>query len=200
MDQKKMPVITISREFAAGGRSIAKGLSERLSIPWFDRDFVKITAEKSGYSEEEIIQEGEELSKGAAFLDNVLNNVTMYVSSYDRIFQAQKESILELSGTPCIIVGRCANIILREAGVPTFDVFLYADQDVRLKRTRRILNDESVDALKYLEQRDSLRENYYKKYTGRNLGSYHDYNICIDTGRLDYDGTVDLLADMILKG
>ncbi|MCR5747930.1 MAG: cytidylate kinase-like family protein [Lachnospiraceae bacterium] len=199
MDNKNLPIITISREFAAGGRTIAKGLSEKLSIPWYDRDFVKLTSKISGYSEEEILEEGEELGTGTKFLDKLLNNATSYVSSHDAIYKAQKESIMELSKSPCIIVGRCSNVILREAGIPTFDIFLYADKDIRIKRAGDIIKDKKVDALKYLEHKDALRETYYKTYTGKNMGFYHDYNICLDTGRIDYGKAIGFLADIIQK-
>ena len=74
MSEKKYPVITISREYGAGGRSVAKGLSEKLGIPWYDNDFVKLTAEQSGFSEETIKNEGEEISSLSRALDSVLNN------------------------------------------------------------------------------------------------------------------------------
>ncbi len=199
MDNKNLPIITISREFAAGGRTIAKGLSEKLSIPWYDRDFVKLTSKNSGYSEEDIMKEGEELGIGAKILDKLLNNATSYVSSHDAIYNAQKEAIMELSESPCIIVGRCSNVILREAGVFTFDIFLYADKDIRIKRAGDLIKDKKVDPLKYLEHKDALRETYYNNYTGRDMGFYHDYNICLDTGRVDYREAVEFLADIIRK-
>ncbi|MCR5774753.1 MAG: cytidylate kinase-like family protein [Lachnospiraceae bacterium] len=199
MGNKNMPIITISREFAAGGRTVAKGLSEKLSIPWHDRDFIRLTAENSGYSEDEILKEGEELSVGARILDMVLNNATSYVSSYDAIYAAQKESIIKLSGEPCIIVGRCSNMILREAGVPSFDIFLYADKDIRVKRAGNLIEDPDTDVVKYLEHKDALRETYYRTYTNSELGFYHDYNICLDTGRIDYKKAIEFLADIIQR-
>ncbi len=199
MGKENLPIITISREYAAGGHTVAEGLSKRLGIPSYDWDFVKIAAENSGYSEEEIQKEGEELSEGAKILDMLLNNATSYVSSHDAIFKAQKEAVLELAKSPCIIVGRCANVILREAGRKTFDIFLYADEKIRLERAKGLIKDPSVNVKKYLTQKDSLRETYYKKYTGRELGLYHDYNICIDTGRIDYNKVIDFLVDIISK-
>ena len=110
------PLITISRQYAAYGRTVAKGLSERLGIPYYDRDFVKKTAESSGYAEEDIIREGEDISKGSRFWNSFLNNATVYSSSYDGIFAAESKVILELSQEPCIIVGRSANHVLSPVG------------------------------------------------------------------------------------
>ncbi len=199
MGKENLPIITISREYGAGGHTVAKGLSEKLGIPCYDWDFARIISENSGYSEEEIKEEGEELSEGAKILDMLLNNATSYVSSHDAIFKAQKDAVLDMAKSPCIIVGRCANVILREAGKKTFDIFLYADEEIRLERAKKLIKDPSVNVKKYLTHKDNLRETYYKKYTGRELGLYHDYNICLDTGRIDYKKAIDFLADIIQK-
>ena len=132
----KNTVITISREYAAYGRTIAKGLSERLGIPFYDKDFVKETAKISGYSEEEVNEEGETISPAGSIMNSILNNAAPYTSSHDSIFNAEKELILKLSEKPCIIVGRCADQVLRQAGIDCFSIFLYADLDFRIKRSK----------------------------------------------------------------
>ena len=201
MADKKYPTITISREYGAGGRSIAKGVSERLGIPFYDRDFVKKTAAKSGYSVEDIEKEGEKMSHAGKLMNDFLNNAVSYTSSHDGIYQAQKATILELANEDCIIIGRCSNIILREAGIPSFDVFLHADLLHRMKRAAELNEntDPTLDLKKYVERRDDLRETYYKSYTGHVMGDYHDYDISLDTGNLGYDTCVDLLSDLIGK-
>ena len=109
MSERKYPVITISREFGAGGHSIARVVSERLGIPYYDRDFAKQAAARSGYSQEDIDREGENLSRSARLLDNILNNSAGYFSSHDAIYQAQKELILQFAAEQdCIIIGRCS--------------------------------------------------------------------------------------------
>lgn len=146
MSERKYPVITISREFGAGGHSIARVVSERLGIPYYDRDFAKQAAARSGYSQEDIDREGENLSRSARLLDNILNNSAGYFSSHDAIYQAQKELILQFAAEQdCIIIGRCSNLILRNAGIPSLDIFLHADvksphrtySEIRLKRKGR---------------------------------------------------------------
>lgn len=195
----KYPVITIGREYAAGGRTIAKWLSEKLNIPWYDHDLARIIAQHSGYSEQEILEEGEELSKYDKVLDFILNNANSYVSSHDAIFKAQKEEIINLAKTPCIIVGRCSNIIVREAGIESFDIFLFADKETRLKRAEELTSYRGEKLLKYLEQRDEFRENYYKAYTGGSINRAQDYDICLDTGRISYGKCVDIITGIIGK-
>ena len=192
-----MPVITISREYGAGGRSIAKGLSKKLGIPWYDRDFVRLTAKRSGYSEEEITDEGETISDSTRFLNSILNNMAAYTSSHDAIYRAQKEAILELARNPCIIVGRCSNKILREAGIPSFDVFLHAAPAIRIKRAEALVPEDVSNVAKFVEKVDEQRDNYYKLYTGSLRNQAQDYTVCLDTGIVDYDSCIEVLAQMI---
>lgn len=192
-----MPVITISREYGAGGRSIAKGLSKKLGIPWYDRDFVRLTAKRSGYSEEEITDEGETISDSTRFLNSILNNMAAYTSSHDAIYRAQKEAILELAKSPCIIVGRCSNKILREAGIPSFDVFLHAAPAIRIKRAEVLVPEDVSNVAKFVEKVDEQRDNYYKLYTGSLRNQAQDYTVCLDTGIVDYDSCIEVLAQMI---
>ena len=139
MSERKYPVITISREFGAGGHSIARVVSERLGIPYYDRDFAKQAAARSGYSQEDIDREGENLSRSARLLDNILNNSAGYFSSHDAIYQAQKELILQFAAEQdCIIIGRCSNLILRNAGIPSLDIFLHADVNLRTEHIQKL--------------------------------------------------------------
>lgn len=189
-------VITINREFGAGGRTVAKALSEKLDIPWFDKDFVKKTADESGFLEEDIIADGEEISGSQKVLDKILNNANPYTSSHDAIYNAQKRVIIELAMSDCIIVGRCANRILKEEGINSFNILLMAEKKVRINRTMQKENLTETEAKKLVEKTDGLRENYYKNYTGHNLNNADDYNICIDTGVLDYNKCIEMLVDI----
>ena len=196
MAKKIYPVITISREFGAGGHSIAKVLSERLGIPYYDKDFVKETASRSGYSEEDIEREVENLIRSARLLDNFLGHSMNYSSSHDAIFRAQKELVLHLAQQDCILIGRCSNLILRESGIPSLDVFLHADVDFRTEHVRRLGLSGKEDPRKYLNKIDDMRETYFKTYTKHNLGTYRDYDLCLDTGTLGFDACIDIVEKL----
>ena len=195
-ENRQLPMITVSREYGAGGRTVARGLSERLGIEYYDIDFVKLASKISGFSVEDILRKGEEISDGAKFLDRFLST-TSSLSFYDSIFQAQRETVLELAKHPCIIVGRCSNIILREEGIPSFDIFLFADKAHRLKRAAELKENGRNDLEKYLEHRDHNRNIYYKTYTKHDLGAYKDYTICLDTGTVGFEKSIDFLAGLI---
>ena len=197
MENLKYPVIAISREYAAYGRTVAKRLAEILDIPFYDRDFVKETARQSGYSEEDIEREGEAMSKATRFMNSLMNNAMVYSSSYDGIFHAQKEVILNLSKEPCIIVGRCGGHVLREAGIPSFNVFLYADQEVRNQRAAELEENKGLDPKKARERHDILRETYYKQYTHQELGDYHNYDICLNTGEIGPERCAEIIAGIV---
>ena len=189
-------VITISREYGAYGRSVAKALSKRLGIEYYDVDFVRMTAKKSGYSEEDVSREGETLSAGSRFINSFLST-SAYNSSYDEIFLAQKEVVLELAKKTCIMVGRCSNIILREAGVRTFDVFLHADHDFRKAHAMELNEYGKVDVDRYMDRCDHWRKTYYRAYTGHEMGNYHDHDLSIDVGKIGFDRTVELLVSLL---
>lgn len=190
-------VITISREYGAGGRTVAAALAKELGLEYYDIDFVRLTSKISGYSEEDIRREGEEMSGGSRWINGLLDNMASYTSSYDAIYKAQREVVLELSKKDCIIVGRCSNIILREENIPSFDIFLYADFEHRMKRAAELKENGQMDLAKYVERRDRLRKTYFKAYTKHEIGDYKDYNICLDTGKIGMEKSALILADII---
>ena len=192
-------VITISREFGAGGRSIAKRLSEELGIPYYDKDIVTKAAEKSGYTKEEIEREGEDISRASHVLGGFLSfgAAAGYNNQYDEIFRAQAKTILEFAQEPCIIIGRCADSILREAGIDSFNIFLYADLEHRVKRIEERDGEVGAKVRKMVDKRDQQRREYYKIYTGSELGDYHNYDISLDTGVLGYEKVVEILLSIL---
>ena len=178
MSERKYPVITISREFGAGGHSIARVVSERLGIPLRNISCITISFRRTS-------------------LDNILNNSAGYFSSHDAIYQAQKELILQFAAEQdCIIIGRCSNLILRNAGIPSLDIFLHADVNLRTEHIQKLGLNGKEDPRKYLTKMDNLRETYFKTYTKHELGTYHDYDLCLDTGTLGYDNCIEIITSL----
>ena len=198
-EQLRFPVITIGRQYGAYGRTVAAALSKKLEIPYYDKDFVRETVKKSGYSLEEVERSGEDLSPASKLMNSILNNAVVYNSSHDQIFKAEKEVVLELAKSPCIIVGRCADAILREAKMPALHVFLYADKEVRIKRASELAENEGLDPKKVVAKRDTMRETYYKQYSKTTMGDYKNYHICLDTGLIGPDKCVEILEGIIKK-
>jgi cytidylate kinase len=196
----KFPVITISRQYAAWGHTITRAISERLDIPFYDKDFVKETAALSGYTEEDIKNEGESISKASQIVNTLFNPVSSYTSASDAIYRAQKEIVLKLAQEkkPCIILGRCADHILQQAGIPALKVFLYADLDKRIARAAEMEeNRDAKNVRKVVEKMDSRRETYYKKYTGTSMGSFGKYDISLNVGEIGITECVNILCGII---
>ena len=194
MGKKKIPVIVINREYGAGGRSLAAILSERLGIPYYDREFVEKTAQESGYGEDEVLKEGEEMSKSSRVINNFLNSTVSYSSSYDAIFQAEKKVVLKLAEKPCIMVGRCADRILDEAGIDAVTIYLHAPLAFRLKRAEELKENGEEKLEKFVEERDSQRRVYYKQYTGCDITDASNYTFCFDVEKV----SVPLCADFVM--
>lgn len=195
-ENKQLPVITISRQYGAGGHSVARKLSEILGLQYYDYDFVKLTAKISGYAEDEIKREGEDLAGTARFINRFLTTAS-FSNPYDEIFQAEKAVILGLAEKPCILVGRCSNMILREAGIPSFNVFLCASREFRRNRAAELKENGNMDLDKYIDRRDHWRNTYYRAYTDHDLGLAEDYNLCMDVSWFGIERTAELIAQLV---
>lgn len=201
MADKKLPIITINRLYAAYGRTVAKLLSDRLGIPYYDKDFVRKTAAESDYELSEVEYRGEEISSRSKLINSLLNNtIGSYPDMVRDLYLIQRKVIIELAQSECIIVGRCANHILREENIPTFDVFLYGDIEHRKEHTAEL--EEAKDAKdldKYIAQRDRFRNNYYRTFVGTDIDDCTNYHICLDTSRISPEDCADIIIKLLEK-
>ena len=188
-----MKVITISREYGAGGHTIGRQVAERLGINFYDRDIILSTARESGLDVDRIIEEEEVMRKRDSFLRAILP------ASYDikdTVFEYERRAIIKLANEgPCVLLGRCSGVTLEEENIDHMSVFLFADEAHRLPRAME-LNDctDPEQARRIMRKIDSGRHAYYECYTGRHWGSVHEYTMALDTGILGMDTCVDLVA------
>ena len=183
-------IITISREYAAGGRKIAKLVAEQLNIPYYDKDIVKETAKASGFEPELIESEGEVVSRTDSILKTICSASSLqFNDTQEVIHDVQQAIILRLvQEGPCVIVGRCADEIMRQAGIDSLNVFIHADQLHRAVYASELTGITSATELqKLLKRMDTGRQNYYTHYTGRKWGDLHNYHLSLDSGALGYD-------------
>lgn len=198
MSENTLPVITIEREYAAGGRSVAKLLAEKLDIPWYDYDFIIQAALNSGLSIEEIMKDGEELSSGEKILDTILGTSDLYASMHDKVFYAQREVIIKLAQKPCIIIGRASDAICKEAAIKSFNVYLYNNDEEQRRIHAEALDENTKDVPieKYIEKRDKARNNFYKTYTGKDLNDPSNYDICLNTV-IGFEKCAEILENIV---
>ena len=189
-------IITISREYGAGGHSIGQRVAEELGIPFYDRDIVKETAEASGYSPELIESEGEDISRTNSILRGMVASSVFYSDSQDVIHDVQQAIILQLAHEgSCVILGRCADEIIRKAGLDALHVFIWADDVHRAMRVSQLLGTSNATEIqRAMARKDASRHAYYSRYAGKKWGDLHNYHLTLDSGALGYDLCVKLIV------
>ena len=195
----KKNIITISRQFGSGGRTVGRQLAERLNIPFYDRELVKQVAEETGFDTKFIEENGEFSPSKSIFSFAVSQGVPCMqngLSVSDFIFCMQRQVILKLAEKPCVIVGRVADYILRDRD-DVFDVFIHASMENRADRIVRLYGESEKKPEQRLADKDKKRKIYYKHYTDREWGDAKNYDMCLDSGRIGIDKCVDLIIDAI---
>ena len=190
-------IITISREFGSGGRSIGKLVAEKLGYRFFDSELVNKVAQRSGFSPEFIEESGEYASARSSLLF-ALATASQYsadgLSMHDRLYIEQTKIIEEIAAEgECVIVGRCADFILRERK-DCLNVFIHADMESRAKRIVERYGECDKSPEKRLTEKDQKRKVYYKNYTGRNWGQAQNYDICLNSGALGIETCAELIV------
>lgn len=194
-------IITISREFGTGARTIGLELATELGFAYYDRAIIQMAAEKTGLSPE-FIEKNEATSRNS-FLFNIAN--TAYISSSlnlqysipvnDKAFIAQSEVIKEIAAKEdCVIIGRCADYVLSDEQ-RLLRVFLYGDKQDRLNR---IINDygyKADSAEAELNRIDKGRTGYYKYYTGMSWNDIRNRDVAINTSKSGIETAVKMLKD-----
>lgn len=190
-------IITISREFGSGGHSIGEAVARKLGYRFFDRELVNQVAERSGFSPEFIEESGEYASAKNSLLFAIAtaNQYTMNgISMLDKLYIEQTKIIEEIAQEgSCVIVGRCADYILREYR-DCLHVFIHADMKSRTKRIVERFGEQERPAEKRLNEKDQRRKVYYKNYTGRTWGQAQNYDLCLNSGVLGSERCVELIA------
>ncbi len=195
-------VITIARQFGSGGREIGNRLSEILGIPLYDRELITAAA-KAGNLHPEVAEKADEkasssllytLAMGSNIFTSHGGGLSLPVN--DRLYLLQSDFIREKAAEgSCIIVGRCADHILKD-NANRFSVFVYAPLSVRRRRvTERHPELSENGALELINKTDKRRATYYNFYTGGKWGKYENYQMALDSGALGIEGTADLLAE-----
>ena len=191
-------IITISREYGAGGHSIGKQVAQQLGIPFYDRDIVKETVKASDFDPDTVEHDQEDVSKTDFFLKSICSfSAPSYNDTQDAIHEIQKAVILHFAKEgPCVILGRCADQILREAGIESINVFIHADEVHRAVRVSEMTGCTNATELqKLLAKKDGSRHTYYSHYTGKKWGDSHNYQLTLDSGALGYDLCVKLIVE-----
>ena len=185
-------VITLSREYGFGGRYIGKLIAQKLGIKLYDKEFIIKVAEETGLSEQ-YIKENEQKRN---VLDVLNNGYYSDMNNSDELFVKESELIKEVSTKePCVIVGRCADQILKD-NKNVLKVFIYSNMEDKINRAVKYYGMDKKKAEKEISRIDKLRGNHYKYYTGKEWKDFSNYDICINSDKLGVEKAADLIIDM----
>lgn len=187
-------IITISREFGSGGRTIGKKAAEKLGIPCYDSELLQKLAEESGFTEEYIKDAGEYVPSD--FLSAVFSNRNLGPTNGDRLWRLQFDLITDLARKgPCVIVGRCADYILRDKA-DCLRVFIHASMEYRAERIVKVYGERGESPELRLRDKDKRRAAYHRFYTDMKWGRAQNYHICLDSGELGIGKCVEIIAGL----
>lgn len=181
----KHVIVTISREYGSGGRFVGKLVSEKLGIPFYDKEIINLASKKSGLNVDYI--ESIDQTKGCS---SYINN------NDDLLYVAEEKVIKSVSKDSCVIVGRCADYILRK-NKDLIKVFLYSEPSSKEKRAILYYGLKEKNVLKEIEKIDKEREKHYKFYTGTDWKNFSNYDIMLNVDKYGVEKTADIIVDYI---
>ncbi len=187
-------VITISREYGSGGRYVGKLVAQKLGIKLYDKEIITKLSETTGLSTE-YIKNHEQKSN---ILDNLNNGYYYNLNNNDELFIKESNLIKELAKEPCVIIGRCADYILKDQKNVT-NIFIYNDMKNKIKRAIKYYKLNKLTAEKEINKINKLRSNHYKHYTGKTWNNPENYDICINSDTLGVENTAELICKLINK-
>ena len=208
-------IITISREYGSGGHTIAKLLAENLGYSFYDSEIIDVAAQNSGLSPDFIRTSEQNLSSG--WLYNLLLGPTYATSGSaglsgamggtstlplaDQVFNAQRKAIIDLAKKgPCVVVGRCADFILRHEDWVQKDellnVFIYAPLADKVARAIERKGLDPKTAEKEVKLIDKRRANHYNTFTERTWGKRDHYDLLVNSSLLGLEKTALMLSQI----
>ena len=194
-------IITISREFGSGGRTIGHKVAEALGIPFYDKELVEHIALESGFAPKFIEEHGEH-SPGKslfsyAFAPQGVPGVMNGLSTADFLWNIQCNVILQLAEKgPCVIVGRNADYILKDRE-DCLHAYIHADLPYRADRIVKLYGESEKSPEARLQEKDKRRRVNYQHYTGRTWGTAQNYDVCLNSSTIGIDACADIIVSMV---
>lgn len=194
-------IITISREFGSGGRTIGHLVSEKLGIPFYDKELVEQIALESGFAPKFVEDNGEHAPGKSifsyAFAPQGMPGIMNGLSTADFLWNIQCSVILQLAEAgPCVIVGRNADYILKDRK-DCLHAFIHADVDFRADRIVRLYGESEKSPQARLQEKDKRRQVNYQHYTGRSWGAAQNYDISLNSGLVGVEKCADIIVDIV---
>lgn len=206
MEDKKYFTICITRTCGSGGTTIAKKLADAYGIDLYDRKLLRLASEDSGISEAMFAQADEDVKNSILYKVSrkVYNGELIppesgnFVSDQN-LFNYQAKVLKELSARESyVVVGRCADYILRNHA-NAISVYLYASKEECLRHEMEYMGYTQGQAMKEIKRMDRYRRDYYVYHTGRKWKNPENYDLCLNTEKLGYEGTKEFIMDYVKR-
>lgn len=196
-------VITVSRQYGSGGRIFAERLAAALGIPLYDKSLLDKASQSSGIAKEHF-ENVDERHRSSFLFSLVTSHYVSGVSpvevnniiNEDNLFLHTSETIRKIGQSPCVILGRCADEILKDRKI--LRIFVSANMSDRIERVKSRfdgMTDKAVATL--IRKTDKNRSNYYNYYTGNHWGEAANYDVCINTSKIDIDKAVIMICGLV---
>ena len=200
----KGTVVCIGRQYGSGGREIGQKLAQRLGVTCYDKLLIQRAAREAGLTEAIVAEEDERpiglgaMVSGNPFADSASLGKAFY-SEEERVFAAESKAIEEIASKgSCVVIGRCASSILRDAGYNVLSVFIYADDDDRARRIAQRNGLSEKAAMRKAEKVDRMRKRYFDFYSDTPWGEPASYDLMVSSSRYGIDGTADVIAKAVI--
>lgn len=194
----KYPVITVTRQYGSLGRTIARLLADELKLPFYDDEIIEIASRESHF-DPKLFDRIENTNAANSFIYaiNRLGAGTTYnVPLSDQLFNATSDVIRKIAEThPAVIVGRCADFILKD--YTTLNLFIQADMDYRVRQTMERLALTQSRAELYNRKSDRSQASYYNFYADQKFGARENYDLIIDTTDLNPNAVAAFLKSYV---
>lgn len=193
-------VITIARGYGSGGKTMGKMLADELGWSYYDRELLQLASNESGISEELFAQADEKAKRSLLFrvAHDALDGQVIppdrddFVSN-ENLFRYQAKIIRTLADTEnCVIVGRCANYILKDRP-NVIKVYVHAPEQNCIRTVMSMYGLTTEEAIKRITETDKRRGEYYRHFTGRDWQCADDYDLCIDSSRMAWEKCIRIV-------
>lgn len=198
-------VITIGRQYGSGGRELGQILAKKLGFEFYDEELVTMAAEKNKMHKDILKAVDEKATKSLLYTLvtgsdlRFLNSSVQYeMPINDKLFITQSEIIKGLADkSSCVIVGRCADYVLRDSAQRCLHLFIYADLDKRIERISKKYDLSPEKAKEKINKIQKSRKTYYNYYSNREWGNVSNYDLCVNTGVLGLEKSAELIESFV---
>ncbi len=196
-------IISIGRQYGAGGRRVGQALAKRLDIPYYDKELILEAAKEYGFAPEFFEQNDE---KSASFAGNILEWMESLVTggmgtknflSQDALFEMQSSAIRKIAEEKsCVIVGRCSDYVLRD-NPDCISVFLHSSDEDRAQRIQERSQITKEEAISKMRIQDKKRAAYYNFYSNKTWGDSATYDLSLNVSTIGVENCVELIINFI---